>query len=387
MYRKVDYDIWKDRKYRALSKQPPSGQGLFLHLLIGKHTCILPGIILARPAEIFAYLGWPLNAHALGEGYPEGYPEPLAEGLGEGYPKGCHHGAAAMAELVDNGMVKVDSEGGLIWLPKALKRNPPPSPNHLKQWAKQWERVPDCDLKWLIYADWLSFMTSMGKGYGKPFREGFGEGLPKGYRKTSPKGLGEPENREQGTENRDTGSLPCPNSQASPASETPTAENLDPSEPKAKSKAKKPKPPPTATGVAVAQYLLASIHTHTPQYARTEAEMTSWAHTVDLAIRIDERTVQGLREVIDFAHRSKDDFWHGNLLSATKLRTQFDQLTIKARAAEKVKTDSGFSARELFEMSISGEDVKTPEELGMFDMSPPTEEPEPESDDDGGIAF
>jgi len=53
----------------------------------------------------------------------------------------------------------------------------------------------------------------------------------------------------------------------------------------------------------------------------------SWAKHIDFAIRIDGRTPEELEQVIRWCQ--KDSFWQSNILSAEKLRKQFDQLWIK----------------------------------------------------------
>jgi hypothetical protein len=53
-----------------------------------------------------------------------------------------------------------------------------------------------------------------------------------------------------------------------------------------------------------------------------------WAKEIDLAIRLDGRTVEDLNRVIDFAF--KDDFWHKTLQSADGLRRNFDKILVKS---------------------------------------------------------
>lgn len=85
---------------------------------------------------------------------------------------------------------------------------------------------------------------------------------------------------------------------------------------------------PSAEAVEVAAYLLAAIRSHKPD-VKDGSEV--WAKDIDKAIRLDARTPERLRAVIDFAHRSTSDFfWRGNLLSGAKLREHFDRLEIQA---------------------------------------------------------
>ena len=55
----------------------------------------------------------------------------------------------------------------------------------------------------------------------------------------------------------------------------------------------------------------------------------TWPAEIDKMIRIDGRTYEEIRAVIDFCQR--DPFWQANILSAGKLRKQFDQLSLRMR--------------------------------------------------------
>ena len=50
----------------------------------------------------------------------------------------------------------------------------------------------------------------------------------------------------------------------------------------------------------------------------------TWLQAIDRLIRIDEYTPDQIRQVIDWSQQ--DEFWQGNIMSASKLRKQFDQL-------------------------------------------------------------
>ena len=50
----------------------------------------------------------------------------------------------------------------------------------------------------------------------------------------------------------------------------------------------------------------------------------TWLQAIDRLIRIDGYTADQIRQVIDWCQQ--DEFWQGNILSAGKLRKQFDQL-------------------------------------------------------------
>lgn len=88
---------------------------------------------------------------------------------------------------------------------------------------------------------------------------------------------------------------------------------------------------PSPEAVAIAGYLAESIHEHTPT---AKVDPDGWSKHVDAALRLDGRTPDQLRRVIDYAHRNRADlFWRANLLSGKKLRERFDQIWIKAQGS------------------------------------------------------
>jgi len=62
-----------------------------------------------------------------------------------------------------------------------------------------------------------------------------------------------------------------------------------------------------------------------PNYSRpSKAAFRKWQVDLDRMLRLDKRTVDEIEAVIDWA--TTDDFWQPNILSAGKLRKQFDVL-------------------------------------------------------------
>lgn len=99
-YRKIDTRTYGDTKFKSLSKPQPCGQYLWLWLLTGPGTCIIPGVTYnIGPAGIAELIGWPM----------------------EGFQK-------AFKEVIDQGMIKVDFAAPLIFIPNAIKYNPLPIP-------------------------------------------------------------------------------------------------------------------------------------------------------------------------------------------------------------------------------------------------------------------
>jgi hypothetical protein len=61
----------------------------------------------------------------------------------------------------------------------------------------------------------------------------------------------------------------------------------------------------------------------------TQKGLRGWCSDFDLMIRKDKRTPEEIEQLIDWAQA--DSFWQSNILSAGKLRKQFDRLTLERR--------------------------------------------------------
>lgn len=126
-YRQLDAGLWGNSKFRSLSAAPPNAQTLWIYLLTGEHTQGMPGLYNVGVAAIAEVLEWPL------------------EGLRQ-----------AITELTERGMIRVDERARVVYLPNALKHQPPQNPKHLQGWGKEYRRIPDCELKCL----WLKSLTA-----------------------------------------------------------------------------------------------------------------------------------------------------------------------------------------------------------------------------------
>jgi hypothetical protein len=113
-YRKVKITMWNDPSFRALSPLPPSGQSLFVYLLTGPFTGIIPGLFKAGRAALAEELGWEVEAFDL-----------------------------ALGEALSLGMVKADIQARVFWLPNAVRHNPPTSVNVIKSWVRSFELLPE----------------------------------------------------------------------------------------------------------------------------------------------------------------------------------------------------------------------------------------------------
>ena len=72
----------------------------------------------------------------------------------------------------------------------------------------------------------------------------------------------------------------------------------------------------------MAQYLYGWIKKNNP--IAKEPNWQQWSDDFRKIVELDKRETKQLKEVIDFSQ--KDDFWHTNILSPSKLRKQYEQL-------------------------------------------------------------
>ena len=86
-------------------------------------------------------------------------------------------------ELQRKKMVLADWKSQFVWIPNAIKYNPPESPNVVKSWLKVWSELPECRLKNQAFSTILKTLENMGEGFQGAFVEGFPEGFPKGFTK------------------------------------------------------------------------------------------------------------------------------------------------------------------------------------------------------------
>jgi hypothetical protein len=92
----------------------------------------------------------------------------------------------------------------------------------------------------------------------------------------------------------------------------------------------KSQPVPTEVGLCLADLLKQRILQNNPNARLNQAQVTKWAIEVDRMIRLDGRTEEEIRKRINWSQ--SDPFWHNNILSMSKLREQFDRLTLLAQS-------------------------------------------------------
>lgn len=143
-FSKVSRRVWNDARFRALSHAPPNGQTLWLRLLTGPELTSIPGVILVWEAGLAQALRWSLD------GFRD-----------------------AMREVIVAGFAEADWESGLVWIPNAIRHNPPQSLNVVLGWKPAWDLVPECRLKLVAYQGLKAYVDGMSKG----FRDAFVAGM------------------------------------------------------------------------------------------------------------------------------------------------------------------------------------------------------------------
>lgn len=165
-YRKVSTELHGDDKFARLSPVKPSGQSLWIHLLIGPCRTNLPGLMARGEAGLAEELGWSLAAF-----------------------RRC------WAELEQARMaVEADWKGRVVFLPNAILHNAPESPNVIRSWRENFDLVPASPLKATALAVWREAIVTrlgddrkgLGEGFRKAFLETFPEAYPEGFTEARP---------------------------------------------------------------------------------------------------------------------------------------------------------------------------------------------------------
>lgn len=160
-YRRVSTRMHHDKKFRALSPVRPSGQSLWEYLIHGPHTTACPGLAHAGEAGLAEELGWSLREF-----------------------RRC------WKEIEDQEMGYADWDARVIWLPNAVKHNPPENPNVVKAWRKCYDDlIPECALKHRAEQAIRDFLKAYSKAFQKAFGEVFDESLAESDPKASVNGL------------------------------------------------------------------------------------------------------------------------------------------------------------------------------------------------------
>lgn len=283
MYRKVETAIWADERFRELSDPQPCGKYLWFVLMTGKHTCQIPGVILAGPDEVAAFLRWDQTAFG-----------------------------KAFAEVAAKGMAKTNGFD-LIWLPQAPKHNKPESPNVVRSWRKTWPLVPECSLKGVIWQELRVFVEGLGTPFEKAFHEACGKPCP---------------NQEQEQEQEQKKDL-VPHS-----SETPSP-----------SKAKREQPE-EAYRLAdllrdhIRRRLPDNREVSEKRWPKTRE---SWANYIRLMHEVDARDWDRIENAITWSQ--SDSFWQSNVISGKGLRTAYDRMSAQRRSRPQTSDEKYAAAK------------------------------------------
>lgn len=178
-YRIIESRMWGDEKIRRLTHPQPCGLSLWVYLLTGPHTTSIPGLFVAGEMSLAEALGWPI------EGFREGFRELLREGL-----------------------AKADWAARVVWIPNAIKCNPPANPNVVKGWLSYLVEIPECSLKDEACQHFQAFLASKGPKFEKAFK-GSAKASAKGSAKGSRNGMANQEQEQEQEQELDAGAS-CP---------------------------------------------------------------------------------------------------------------------------------------------------------------------------------
>src|SRR5947207_13266707 len=116
-YRRISTRTWGDENFLRLSKPQPNAQTLWFFILTGPCTRAVPGLFPVGEKALAEMLGWKMGAFR-----------------------------RVWRELEQLGMVKADWGHRLVWIPKAIRHNPPESPNVVKGWRSILDETQECTL-------------------------------------------------------------------------------------------------------------------------------------------------------------------------------------------------------------------------------------------------
>jgi len=290
LYSTVTRGTWSDARFLALSAPDPNAQTLWLYLLTCDLQGPIPGLFRAGVGAISDGLGW-----------------------------GIVDTAKALDEVEAAGLVLISVRPPLIWMPNAVRHNPPASPNVVRSWARPFAELPECELRDVAV---LSIRGGLREAFRAAFDEAFSGLIDEASsgRKPSRKPSRKP--------------LPkaCPNQEQEQEQEN-----------------KRRNPPLWSEALSLAETLRESIRTHSPdvaeKYDRAGA-LRPWATALERLLRIDKAEPHDVAGVIRWAHETDPrGFWRPNLLSGAKVRKHFDSLKVQARQAGAVGAAGSTSAQ------------------------------------------
>jgi hypothetical protein len=172
--RRISADLWTDPRVRALPRPEPNARDLWIFLLTGPHQGRIPSLMRVGEATLVEFLQesegpvWTLDVfrrlfaqitgeHQVGMDCPKASPKASPKDSG-------------------NALAKADWDHRILWIPNALKYNPPATPNVVAGWAVEAERFPDCPLTKEALTHLAAYVQTLSKDFrkalGKAFRKG-----------------------------------------------------------------------------------------------------------------------------------------------------------------------------------------------------------------------
>lgn len=167
IYRTVEIGTWDDARFSQLSAPTPNAQTLWLYMLTGPRTGVIPGLYVFSVAETAERFHWTVRATR-----------------------------RVFDEILAAGMASYDESTRLLWLPKATDRkcNTPNSLNVVKAWRKAWSGLPPCELRTQAGQTIHAFLVGKSVGFADEFGvvKAYDTPLVKGDEIADPKALDTP---------------------------------------------------------------------------------------------------------------------------------------------------------------------------------------------------
>ena len=136
-YSIVERFVWRDPDVHRLDRLTKL---LWIHFLTSGFSTNIPGLI---PASLTM----------------------IADEMNEKFNAEFQRSAQILSDL---GWLKVDSEARLIFLPNALRHNPPKSVNEIKGWGNSFDEIPESPLR----DGWIDDLLQMNNGEHKGLIQG-----------------------------------------------------------------------------------------------------------------------------------------------------------------------------------------------------------------------
>jgi hypothetical protein len=302
-YSKIDRRMWADEKFRKLTAPQPCGQALFVYLLTNPFVGVVPGLYSAGAAMLAEALGWNIEAFR-----------------------------KSFQELLREGLVKADFEARLLWIPNAIRYNQPENPNVVKSWRCSWDELPECALKLEAWEVLRENLSARGNDWLDAFVSACPEASVKRSAKSMPKGFAKSmANQEQEHKQEHERDQPSPEGLGASSSKM-ISETEDLNLASAPRSDDRPTKSPTLEGVRLAEDLRDRILENNDSAKITHKQVESWAQEADRMMRLDGRTKEQISFLIDWSQHHP--FWLKNILSMSKLRQQFDRLTIEMKSTK-----------------------------------------------------